>query len=269
MKSMASRDAYRVLVPNAIGQLVGGLESLWSIKNYRPNGFLRGRAAKRSDRSFISRPIRQAIDTTAGAVVIHSGSVAGSIIILASRNSRAGQLIGTAISLASNQLAQYRNPYGRDGSDQMSSVIYSYRLASGLVRIPQKSDDLFLRAINAQTCVAYTASGLSKLISSTWRSGDALGLIFATSNYGGTVFARFIEKNPWSGKLISWGTIAWESSFPLVYSLDAASATRCLNLVKVFHAGIAVSMGLPRFFWGFAASHIAVEYVIKRRGIEN
>lgn len=263
---------YGVLAPNAVGQLIGGLESLWSIRSYRPNGLLRGRAAERDGLGtssladkYLPRQVKQAIDSHASAVAIHVSSILGAGIILASPKNRIGQLVGVAVSLASNQLAEYRNPYGRDGSDQMSKLIYSYRLATGLIPTREAADDVFLRAVNAQVCIAYTASGLAKLISSTWRSGDALRLIVLTDSYGGTKFAETIHRYPGIGKALSWLTIAWETLYPAIYLTNPEHARRLMLLIKLFHGGIAATMGLPRFFWGFSASHLAVDYVIRQR----
>lgn len=271
-RKRASDYVYGVLAPNAIGQLIGGFESLWSMRSYRPDGLLRGRAAERDGLGtasladkYLPRRIRKAIDSHASAVAIHVVSVLGAGLILASPKSRTGQMLGVALSLATNQLAEYRNPYGRDGSDQMSKLIYSYRLATGLIPAQEASDDYFLRAVNAQACIAYMASGLAKLISSTWRSGDALRLIVLTDSYGGTFFSDLINKHPRIGKAISWTTIAWESAYPAIYLTSPAKARPLLIFIKIFHGGIAATMGLPRFFWGFSASHVAVEYVLREK----
>jgi hypothetical protein len=265
MSDDSAARAYQVLAPNAIGQLIGGLESLWSIRNYRPNGFLRGRSAVKRDAKLVPLKVRELIDSTPGAVVAHSLGIIGAGLILTSKNSRARQVAGVGVSLLSNRIAEYRNPYGRDGSDQMSGVIYSYRLATALIPETHRADELFLRAVNTQVCIAYAASGLAKLISSTWRSGDALRLVLLTDNYGGTPLAAFIRNHPELGKALSWITIVWESAYPVIYLTDPKTARLILLFVKGFHAGIAVTMGLPRFFWGFSASHSAVEYVIERR----
>lgn len=273
-RKRASDYVYGVLAPNAIGQIIGGFEALWSMRSYRPDGLLRGRAAERDGLGtasladkYLPRCIKKAIDSHASAVAIHLGSVLGAGLILASPKSRNGQMLGVALSLATNQLAEYRNPYGRDGSDQMSKLIYSYRLATGLIPAREASDDYFLRAVNVQACIAYTASGLAKLISSTWRSGEALRLIVLTDSYGGTFFSDLISRYPGVGRAISWATIAWETAYPAIYLTSPSKARPLLILIKLFHGGIAVTMGLPRFFWGFSASHVAIEYVLRQRAV--
>ncbi|MBX9717808.1 MAG: hypothetical protein K2X36_03080, partial [Microbacteriaceae bacterium] len=207
-----STSAYRVLVPAAVGQLVSGLESLWSIKQYRPDAILRGRAAS-STKSYLPMPLRRRLDTTAGAAVVHGLSIVGALLVLTGRSRRNQQIAGAAVTFAASKLFEIRNPFGRDGSDQMAGVIAGYRLAAVVVPDREQSDDLFLRAVNAQTGLSYLASGLAKLISSTWRSGEAMGQVVRTDIYGGTWFSRLLERQPILGKLVSWVTIAWETSF--------------------------------------------------------
>jgi hypothetical protein len=144
-------------------------------------------------------------------------------------------------------------------------VIHAYRVTTALVPTASRSDDLFLRAVNAQLCVSYAASGLAKLISSDWRSGRAMELILRTDIYGGTWFARLVRSHPNFGKIMTWYTIVWESTYPAVYLLDPRRARLVLLIAKCFHFGIAYAMGLPRFFWAFGAAHPAAEYVIDRR----
>ncbi|RBM19629.1 hypothetical protein DEH69_10485 [Streptomyces sp. PT12] len=147
----------------------------------------------------------------------------------------------------------------------MQGVINGYRLATALIPDAKRSDDLFLRALNAQLCLSYLASGLAKLVSSDWRSGRAMELIMRTNTYGNTSFARFIISHPDIGRLISWATIAGEVAYPVVYVADPRIARHGLTLAKLFHLVVAYTMGLPRFFWTFGATHPSAHYVIGQR----
>jgi len=264
----ASTSAYLVLVPAAVGQLVGGLESLWSVRQYRPDAILRGRSSL-SAKSYLPKRLRRKLDTTAGAVVVHVLSVVGACLVLTGRSHRRQQIVGAAAMFAASKLFELRNPFGRDGSDQMAGVIAGYRLVTLAVPNQKDSDDLFLRAVNAQTCLSYLASGLAKLISNTWRSGEAMGQIVRTDIYGGTWFAALLQRRPILGCLVSWGTIFWEISFPLIYVTSPSAARLFLLTVKGFHFGVAMTMGLPRFFWGFSSAHAAVMYVIGTKNRRN
>jgi hypothetical protein len=254
------------MAPAAVGRLIGACESLASIKQFGPGGILQGRSARRES-AFVPLPVRRALDSTAGSVVIHVAAAIGSSCIILGRSRRSQQIVGAALLFASKALGEYRNPYGGDGADQMSDVISGYRLVTAVVSDKAVGDDLFLRAVNAQVTVSYVASGLAKLISSTWRSGQAVDMVLRTKLYGSSRLAEFIRQRPALGRLVSWTTIAWETGYPMIYRLPPGPASGALALIKFFHLGIAVTMGLPRFFWAFSSSHAAVRYVLSRRRI--
>jgi hypothetical protein len=233
-----------------------------AIRQYRPDAILRGRASA-SQIGFLPMPARRALDTTVGAGAVQALLIVGALLVLTGRSSRKRQIAGAAISFAASKLSQQRNPYGRDGSDQMAGVIAGYRIVTAAVPDAKTSDDLFLRAVNLQTGLAYLTSGLAKAISSKWRAGDALGEIVETDIYGGTWFSAMVKRWPSVGKLMSWTTIVWETAFPLVYFVKPGLARLVLTGVKGFHLGVAAAMGLPRFLWGFSSAHVAVQYVIE------
>lgn len=244
----------------AVGQLINAVESAASGREYAPEGVLRGRAQNSRTSRFPER-FRVWLDTEQAAWMIHGLNITGPLLTLTARGRRKQLIAASAVSFLANKLFEVRNPYGRDGSDQMQTVLHGYRLVSALVPDGERSDDLYLRAVNAQAFLSYFMSGLAKLISSDWRSGQAVGMIMKTDLYGGTAFAGVVQRYPMTGKVISWSTIAWECSYPTIYLLPPRAVGPALTAVKVFHLSIAYSMGLPRFFWNFSAAHEAVRYV--------
>lgn len=254
------------MAPAAVGQLIGAAESLTKLQQYRPGAILQGISSRR-ERSFVPLSLRRTLDSTAGAVAVHVLAAAGALSVVTGRSRRTQQVVGAALLFASKKLTEYRNPYGGDGADQMSDVISGYRVITAAVPDKATGDDLFLRAVNAQVALSYVASGLAKLVSNTWRSGEAVELVLKTRLYGGSPVAEFIRNRPSLGRAISWATIVWETAYPLLYTLRGGQAKVALVFVKLFHLGIAVTMGLPRFFWAFSSSHAAVDYVLSRRPI--
>lgn len=257
--------AGKILLPVAVGQVLGGLESLRSAQEYEPSGYLRGHSRFQNGPSFLPQRFRRFLDSATGAKVLNCATIAGGLLVLGRRQDRTAQVAGAALMVASNKLSEIRTPYGRDGADQMAAVILSYRLATALIPDRHVSDDLFLRAVNVQTCISYLASGAAKAISSTWLSGEALGMVLKTNSYGQSFTARQLLKHPRLMRLLTWSTIGWESAFPVVHVLTPRRADQAMVLVKLFHLGVALTMGLPRFFWGFSASHHSVAYVIQKR----
>lgn len=260
-----ARAVYWTLAPTAVGELIDTVEALTRPNQYGPDGILRGRTAQKT-RSRIPLGLRRALDTKAAAVGLKALSAAGAAAVLTGRGRRWQQIAGAAMMFTSHIISDYRNPYGKDGSDQMSEQIAAYRIATALIPARGASDDLFLRAVNLQTALSYVASGSAKAISSSWLSGDALDRVLETRQYGTSFPARMIKANPPMGKLLTWVTIVWECSYPLVYLMSSQQARVALFAIKGFHAGIAATMGLPRFFWGFSSAHAAVAYVIDQRG---
>lgn len=252
---------YWTLTPAAIGEIISGLESLSRLSDYGDKGLLRGRSALR-ERSFVPHRVRKALDTAAGAATLRVLAVTGGLLVLTGRTRRRQQIIGSALLLVTNNLIEYRSAFGRDGADQMAGTISGYRVLTATIPDANASDELFLRAVNAQTALSYLASGLAKLVSSTWRSGEALELILRTQQYGDSRTAHWIKQHPSLSKLLTWFTITWETAYPIVYLLPSDKARAFLTGVKTIHLGIAVVMGLPRFFWGFSSAHGAALYVI-------
>jgi hypothetical protein len=250
----------------AVAQAINAIEGLCWNGQFKRDGLLAGRSATRQS-SLLPRRIRAVLDSHGGSLAIHGIALASAAVqLLASPRRRKVHLTASALSLVSNKLFETRNPYGRDGADQMLGVIFGYRFITALVPDPEVSDDLFLRAVNAQVAVSYTAAGLAKAISAEWRTGTAMEMIMRTNVYGGTPLAREIVARPWLSSTLSWATIAWESSYPAIYLLSPQQARVALLGIKGFHLGIAYIMGLPRFFWAFGAAHGAVEYVIASKG---
>jgi hypothetical protein len=256
----ASRLSARMLRTAAVGQLINAVESAANGRQYAPGGVLRGRA-QYSRTSRLPKRFRVWLDTEQAAWAIHSLNIAGPVLTLTARGRRKQLIAASAVSFLANKLFEVRNPYGRDGSDQMQTVLHGYRLVSALVPNAERGDDLYLRAVNSQVFLSYFMSGLAKLISSDWRSGEATGMIMKTDLYGGTALAEVVQRYPLTGKVISWSTVAWECSYPAIYLLPPRAIRPALVAVKVFHLSIAYSMGLPRFFWNFSAAHTAVQYV--------
>ncbi|MBU4555257.1 MAG: hypothetical protein KJ747_00095 [Actinobacteria bacterium] len=147
----------------------------------------------------------------------------------------------------------------------MTAIITQYRVLSALILDRDRSDDVFLRAVNLQAGLSYFVSGVSKLFGSSWVQGDALEEILNTESYGGGPAARLLRYRPKVARLLTWFTPLWEAAFPLIYLVPPRTARLGLSAVKLFHLSVAAVMELPRFVWGFSGSHGAVRYVVERR----
>ncbi|SDZ55823.1 hypothetical protein SAMN05216554_4638 [Herbiconiux ginsengi] len=252
-------------MPIAVGQVLASIESLMIGGLYRKDGLLRGVSAIGVPPGSPRYRLLNALDSARTPRVLATITLVASGVLLASRGNRRLQIAASAVIGGVNRLSELRTPYGRDGADQMTGIITQYRIVSALVPDRARSDELFLRALNAQAGLSYFVSGVSKLFGSSWVQGDAIGEILQTEAYGNGPAASLLRRFPRLVRLLTWATPLWEVSFPLIYLLPSRWARAMLLGVKAFHLGIAGVMELPRFVWGFVGSHGAVQYVVDQR----
>ena len=152
--------------------------------------------------------------------------------------------------------------YGSDASDQMHTIVWS----GLLVFLASPSDsikDLALAFIAAQLLLSYVTSGITKVLSPVWRSGEAVGLIVRTESYGNRHACKLIERFHLSRPL-SLGTMVLEVAAPLLVLMGPRTTIVLLCCGVLFHLGNAIVMGLNSFVWSFTACFPAVLYVSGR-----
>ncbi|MEV5882773.1 alpha/beta fold hydrolase [Streptomyces sp. NPDC052020] len=256
----------RVLFPIAVGQILAAAETLSLKRVFDDDGYLRGVSAEQFPPGSLRHRIGRVIDHPRTPKVLAGITLAASAGLVLARGNRKVQITAAAIIGACNRVSEFRTPYGRDGADQMTAVITQYRTITGLIADRQVSDDIFLRAVNFQAGLSYAVSGVSKAFGSSWVQGDALPEILHTEAYGRGPAAAVLRGHPRLCRALTIATIAWEAAFPVVYLLPRKQAECALWAVKAFHVGVAATMELPRFVWGFVGSHGAVGYVLDTRG---
>ncbi|MEV0041570.1 hypothetical protein [Streptomyces sp. NPDC050804] len=174
--------------------------------------------------------------------------------------------IAGGVTLAVLQSAQSAFiPFGRDGADQLQQVINITMASTGLVRDREQADDLAMRTLALETSLSYVASGVVKAVSPVWLQGDAVAGVMRTKSYGDPRAHELITRYPVISKALSWGTIAIECGFPLIYVLPRPAARAYLATMLAFHLGIGEFMGLNRFVLAFGATHPAIHYVLSQR----
>lgn len=276
LRNKNSYYVYRSLAPVAVSQILNSLEALTNKDIYQDDNYLRGilhlKFEKVKNTSKISKIVApklskftRIIDSPKTVTLCSLINICGCCLILLGGNKKWCQACGSAFILGNNKLLSMRTHYGRDGADQMGTLILSYRLITSFVGNKYKADDLYLKAVNAQTCLSYLVPGIAKAASSSWIRGVALEEILNTDAYGSSPVAMYLKKYPKFMKYLTWGTIIWETGFPVVYIVPEKYVSTLLNGVKGFHLSVAFTMGLPRFFWGFMGAHAAVEYVVNNK----
>lgn len=167
--------------------------------------------------------------------------------------------VTAAIIAVSSVLLAARAPFGTDGADQLLYMTFTaFALAYGLGT--DRARQLVLWFLAAEVALAYFTAGTAKIISRTWRSGDALPGIFATTVYGDEWVGRLLAGKRRLGLMLGWSVILLECTFPLALAGIMPLTYVLLSLGAGFHIGAAVFMRLNTFLWAFLATYPAVLY---------
>jgi hypothetical protein len=158
----------------------------------------------------------------------------------------------------------YRSVFGGDGSDQMSVIIYAGLSSSILLQSSRSLSLLGFGFIAAESALSYMVSGLAKLGSKVWRSGEALPKILETYTYGSPRIGRWLDSRLHLKMIGCWMVIAFECLFP--YALIAPKPAMIFILAAgfCFHAANGYLMGLNVFMWVFLATYPSIVLINSR-----
>jgi hypothetical protein len=164
---------------------------------------------------------------------------------------------------ATSVLLGLRSPYGTDGADQLSTIIFVVAFCSAAIGT-DGARHVFLWFVAAQACCAYFTAGFAKLISPVWRSGRALGGILGTTSYGYRRLGPVVASHARSARLAGWWVIALECTFPLVLMGVPRVTYLLLALAFSLHLGALVFMRLNTFLWAFSATYPSIIFCTLR-----
>ncbi len=150
-----------------------------------------------------------------------------------------------------------RSPYGLDGSDQMTNIVF-FSCSLGLIVGTPVAKQIVLIFLAAMVCQAYFVSGLEKLKSGIWRSGKAISSVALTKLYGVRSIGDRLTQMPSMCLAMAWFVILFEFLFP--FGLLAPHPGWWIALISagLFHLFAAAFMGLNTFFWAFLSTYPAV-----------
>jgi hypothetical protein len=185
-------------------------------------------------------------------------SIFGSALVLVAAFERTPSPIGSLIVFVVLISQMLRMPYGLEGSDQMQIVVFGSLTLLNLNPNDETIKAAIVLFISAQACLAYLTAGLAKVVSSQWRSGQAMKGIMATRIYGSIRLHRLFGLWPPGGWIICWLVITFEVTFPVAIVCGPKSALGYLFVGTAFHLAIAVTMGLNCFFWSFISTYPAL-----------
>lgn len=167
-------------------------------------------------------------------------------------------VVSTAsVIAAASFLLALRSPYGTDGADQMTMIIFLAAALADVIHTP-RSTLMFLWFVALQACLAYFIAGVAKLVSPVWRGGRALPGILGTTSYGHRQLGPFLTRHPCMTSLCGWGVIMLECLFPAVLLGIRPLTFALLACALGFHVVAVFLMRLNTFLWAFAATYPSI-----------
>jgi len=135
-----------------------------------------------------------------------------------------------------------------NGSDSVLNLFLFLAIFFNIISISQKDVRLIISNFailfcRIQLALIYFLSGYNKLLSSAWRSGDA---IYSIQNLEFFASERFAILNQQTCFYLAWVVILFEILFPILIWLKNVRLP-LLILGVVFHAGIIIFLSLPDF----------------------
>jgi hypothetical protein len=156
--------------------------------------------------------------------------------------------------------------FGREGSDEIALIIIVPLALAVSPGATAALRTMSLAFIAAQLSLAYVASACAKIAGSKWRNGSAVAQILSTRDYG--VSRRELHG---SRRLVfrtmAWGTILVELLVPLLLLMGGPVIVVAIGVGIAFHASVALTMGLNRFFPWFLAAYPAAAWVSLHYGL--
>jgi len=166
-----------------------------------------------------------------------------------------------SIILLSSLFLAYQIRYGKDGSNQISSIILAGLVFTFLLPMSSPFQPVGLYFIAAQALLSYFAAGISKISNAKWREGSALQSILNTATYGHFRAAAILNRRPWIGGFVGWSVIVVEIVFPVALVSPPGVLIGLLFAGAMLHLATAVLIGLDTFFWAFTATFPAIIFV--------
>jgi hypothetical protein len=258
--------AWRAVVTiGGIGMAITTLEHLANLRDFRRGGIFDWRILREWYVTRAPRPLARAADLVLDYPGVHwlLALRLAALAVLMALPLRGPVFTAASLALAATTwLMSYRNPFGTDGADQMSSILVTVLALHGLV-----PDDAFVsRAglvfLGGQAVFSYLTAGVSKLWAPKWKDGSAIAGIMNTVAYGNRFLAVRLQHTPLLNRLLCWNVTVMESTFPLAVVAGEPALLVYMAWGIGFHAFSAAGMGLNCFLWAFTAAYPAIFFCV-------
>ncbi len=144
------------------------------------------------------------------------------------------------------------------GADRMRLAVLGALVLRELAPASAPVAQAVLWFIAGQCALAYGTSGVLKLTTPAWRSGEAIGWLLRQDLMGDRRLAAWLAAHPGANRLVTWSTLVLEIGFPLAWLVGGPVAAVFVGGVFLLHLGIGHFMGLAPFLWAFLACYPAV-----------
>lgn len=145
-----------------------------------------------------------------------------------------------------------------DGADKMAIVVASGAVLQALGFVLGNSTLVLAGALwtGGQLTIAYFAAGVSKVMLADWRSGVSPRAALGSYMWGSRLSAWGVNL-PGAAVLLAWTVMLLEMLFPLALLLPSQGLVMVLACFFLFHAVIALVMGLNTYPLAFLAAYPA------------
>lgn len=257
-------DAARLAVERiaAAGAVLSSLEWLAQPAKVGDRGLFSWEVFKLRQRWMIAGPaahLFQGFFASPGILLLLALRLALAVLLLVLPAAAAAERTFAVVLLAAFALLlRFRSPVGLDGSDQMSTLLFTVlALSTAGGRLAQTACLWF---VAGQACLAYATSGWLKVREKGWRDGTYLARVLSSTTYGHGALGPYLKEHLALSRGLSLAFIGFECAFPLVLFLPLPLVWAFLAGALLFHLGTAAIMGLNTFVWSFAATFPALVF---------
>jgi hypothetical protein len=209
-------------------------------------------------RNYVS-PVLDRIFNYPSVLVIICLRLGAATVLLAGVSQGATEATLCLLVAATSIALSLRTPFGNDGADQMTVLIF---VALTLARLADTTEaaNVSLWFLALQTCLSYLTAGVAKAAEPIWRNGEAIKGIFRTTVYGHSTVSTLVQQYPILARLAGWSVVTTECLFVLSIVCPRPIVFVFLAGGLLFHVASAAVMGLNTFAWAFGATYPAVFY---------
>ncbi|HEY0758936.1 MAG TPA: hypothetical protein VGD59_06745 [Acidisarcina sp.] len=252
----------------AIGVLIVSVETLVRVEVFRNDGLMSWEVGCLQRPIMVRGAFGWALDRllrypNVNALLAVRAALAAAIIMGPANWVRSPWLVcPTAVVIL---LLTIRHPYGQDGADQMTVIIF---IGAGLTLLGREPwvIKVYLWFLALQVCLSYGTAGVAKATAAGWLDGSFLVGIAASQLYGHPRAGQALSVRPVLSRAISRSIVVWETAFPLVLITPRPLAYVIVATGVLFHLSNGVLMGLNNFLWLFVATYPALLYCLISRG---